>query len=76
MVVGHGTLLAGVGIGFGLVGAVALTRVLQGMLFQVTPLDPLTFGAAIAILFAISIVACWQPARRAGKVDAIQVLHD
>jgi predicted permease len=76
MVVGQGAVLAGIGIALGVAGAVALTRLLEGMLFQVTPLDPLTYGAAVAMLLAISVLACWQPARRAGKVDVVKVLHD
>jgi putative ABC transport system permease protein len=53
----------------GLVGAFALTRVIQAQLFGVTPTDPLTYTAVSLLLLAIAAIACLVPARRAASVD-------
>jgi len=58
----------------GILGAVAETRALQGFLFGVTFLDPVTFALMPAGLLIASLVAAWAPARRAIKVDPVQVL--
>ena len=76
MVVRQGAVLAAAGIAIGLVGAFALTRLLRGMLFEVTPFDPATFVTALLVLFAAAIVACWVPARRAASVDPVRALRD
>ncbi|HEY3738706.1 MAG TPA: ABC transporter permease [Bryobacteraceae bacterium] len=60
-----------IGVIVGLSGAFALTRVLQGLLFGVTPTDPLTFAAVTGILVAAAMLACMAPASRAAKVDPI-----
>jgi ABC-type antimicrobial peptide transport system permease subunit len=68
-------LLTTLGITLGLAGAVAGTRVLQGMLFGVTPLDVGTF-AVVSLLFAIAAtVASYVPARRATRVDPMVALR-
>jgi predicted permease len=64
-----------VGIAVGLAGAVALTRVLGALLFGVSPVDPLTMMAAVAILAAVAVVASWVPARRAARMDPAQALR-
>jgi putative ABC transport system permease protein len=63
--------LAPVGLGMllGLGGAVALTRSLRGLLFEVEPLDPLTFAAAASLLVAVALLACLVPARRALRTE-------
>jgi putative ABC transport system permease protein len=64
-----------IGIAFGLAGAGALTRYLEGMLFALTPLDPVTF-AAVAVLFAtVALLASYVPARRATRVDPLVALR-
>ncbi|HEX5418837.1 MAG TPA: ABC transporter permease [Gammaproteobacteria bacterium] len=65
----QGMSLTGLGIVIGLAGAAAATRALASLLFGVTPLDPLTYACVIALLAAVSIAACWVPARRAARVD-------
>jgi putative ABC transport system permease protein len=57
------------GLGVGLVGARAATRVLQASLFEVSPTDPLTYGAVAVVLLAIGLVAICVPARRAARTD-------
>jgi putative ABC transport system permease protein len=76
LVLGNGLILTAVGIALGLGGAVAATRLLQSMLFGVTPLDPATF-AAVSLLFGlIATVASYLPARRATTVDPMVVLRN
>jgi predicted permease len=58
----------------GALAAASLTRVLAGMLFQVSAADPLTFAGVGAILAAVAIVACYAPARKALTIDPIRVL--
>jgi putative ABC transport system permease protein len=69
LVVGEGMRLTVAGLGIGLVGALALTRLMESMLFGVRPADPLTLAGVAALLAAIALVACWLPARRAAATD-------
>ena len=71
----HGLKLALLGVGIGVAGALALTRVMRSLLFQVTPTDPGTFASVSVLLVIIALLACWLPARRATKVDAIEALR-
>ncbi len=68
--------LAFIGWGCGLGMAVVLTRVLQGQLFGVTRLDPLTFGGALGVLIACAALAALLPARRAANLDPAMALHE
>ncbi len=74
LVLRRGALLAAVGIGLGLVGALAATRLLSGVLFGVSPLDPLTFAAVPLLLAAAVLAASWLPARQALRADPVRVL--
>jgi len=75
LVLRHGAVLAGLGIVIGLAGALALTRVLQTLLFEVKPTDPLTFTMVPVALMGVALFACWLPARRASKVDPMAALR-
>jgi len=59
-----------------LAGALALTRVLSGLLFKVTPLDATTFAAAAALLLGTALLASFYPAWRAASVDPIDALRE
>jgi putative ABC transport system permease protein len=76
MVLRQGAAVAIGGIAVGGLAAGALTQSLRGMLFGVTPLDPVTFGTGAALLIGVALLATWIPARRASRVDAVQALKD
>jgi ABC-type antimicrobial peptide transport system permease subunit len=77
LIIGHGAKMALIGVAIGIVGALALTRLMSNQLFGVSAHDPLTF-VAVAILLIIVAVAAWYiPARRAMRVDPMVALrHD
>jgi putative ABC transport system permease protein len=75
MILGQGLALALVGVVLGLVGALWLTRVLQKLLFEVAPTDPLTYVGVAAVLGLAALVACYVPARRASRVDPLVALR-
>ena len=70
---GIGLTLAGLGIG--LIASFALTKLLSGVLFGVTPHDPLTFVVMAALLLIVAMLACYIPARRASRVDPLVALR-
>jgi len=74
-VLSSGVLCALVGIGIGIVGALAATRLIRNMLFGVRPADPPTYATVSAILLAVAIAACILPARRAMRVDPVVALR-
>jgi putative ABC transport system permease protein len=75
LIVGSGARLALAGIAIGLAGALALTRLLSSLLFEVRATDPATFAAVAAALAVVSLVACYIPARRAVRVDPMVALR-
>jgi len=75
LVVGKGMLLTAAGIIVGTACAIGLTRVLQELLFQISPTDPLTFAAVAAVVSGLTIVACYVPARRAARVEPMKALR-
>ena len=75
MVIGQGLALTLAGVGFGLAGAFALTRVMSSLLFDVTPTDPVTFVVVPLLLAAAALAACLVPARRATRVDPMLALR-
>ncbi len=76
MVLRQGLALAMAGIGVGTLAAIFLTRLLGSLLFEVKPSDPLTFVVVASVLCAVSLLACWVPARRAAKVDPLDALRE
>jgi predicted permease len=75
MVLGEGLLLASIGIAIGIAGALALTRFLRSLLFEIKPTDPATFIAAAILLTLVALAACYIPARRAMRVDPMIALR-
>ena len=75
LVLSHGLQLLLIGSAFGLVAALALSRALQSVLFEVKGIDPRIYLGVGALLFAATLLASWIPARRASRVDPIQALR-
>ncbi|MBV8844522.1 MAG: ABC transporter permease [Bryobacterales bacterium] len=75
MFVRDGMLLAGIGAALGLAAALAMTRLMASLLFGVTALDPVAYGAASAILIMAAVLASYVPARRATAVDPVEALR-
>jgi putative ABC transport system permease protein len=75
MILKEGAVVILIGVFGGLVGAVALTRVMESLLYEVSATDPLTFSGLSIILFAVAILACYIPARRATRVDPMIALR-
>lgn len=64
-----------IGEALGLLGAFALTRLLSGLLFEITPTDALTFSAVTVLLSSVAFLACYIPARKATRVDPLTALR-
>jgi putative ABC transport system permease protein len=64
------------GLAIGLSGALALTRVLKSVLYQVSPADPVTFISAAIVLVLLVLLACWSPAHRAASVNPVEALRN
>lgn len=76
LLLGQGLALTGAGIGAGLIVALAASRVLSSMLYEVTTTDPLTFSVVALLLAAVALTAAYVPAQRATRVDPLSALHD
>ena len=75
MVLRQGMCATAIGIGIGLAGAVAVTRVMGALLYGMSPTDPATFGLVTLVLAGTALVACLVPARRATKVEPLVALR-
>jgi ABC-type antimicrobial peptide transport system permease subunit len=75
LILSHGMQLLLMGSVIGLVGAFALSRALQSVLFEVRGIDPGIYLGVWLILFSATLLAAWIPARRASRVDPIVALH-
>src|SRR4029077_344472 len=75
MILRQGLVLTLVGVALGFLGAIWLTRLLQQLLFEVAPTDPLTYVGVAVVLGLAALLACYVPARRASRVDPIIALR-
>jgi len=75
LVVGQGMKLVASGVALGLAASFSLTRLMSNMLFGVSAVDPMTFGAITLLLTFVALLACWIPARRAMRLDPMIALR-
>jgi len=75
LVMRQGAWLAVAGVGLGVAGALAASRVLAGLLFQVTPTDPLTYAGTALALLGVAGIAALVPALRATRTDPVEALR-
>jgi len=75
LVLRQGLGLVALGVVVGLVSSFAVTRLLRNFLYEVQPLDPLTFVSVVVVLAAVALLACWLPARRAARVNPMEALR-
>jgi ABC-type antimicrobial peptide transport system permease subunit len=76
LVLAHGMVVAGIGIGLGLLASLALTRIMSSVLVGTSPTDIVTFTGVPGILVAVAVVATYIPARRATLIDPVRALRD
>jgi len=75
LIIGQGLKLVLLGAVIGIGAALALTRVIQSLLYGVTPTDPLTFAVVSGLLVVVALLACWLPASRASRVEPMEALR-
>jgi ABC-type antimicrobial peptide transport system permease subunit len=76
LVLGQGVRLAAIGAAMGIAGAIGVLGAMRSMLFGVSPMDPVTLGAVVAVIFAMALAAAYIPARRAVGVDPMRSLRE
>jgi ABC-type antimicrobial peptide transport system permease subunit len=75
MILRESTWLGAAGIGVGIAAALALTRLIQSMLYGIRPYDPHTLSAGVGLLLVVAVAATWIPARRAASVQSMDALR-
>jgi ABC-type antimicrobial peptide transport system permease subunit len=68
----HGLIVTGIGLALGAVAAAGVSQVLTSLLFNVSPLDPVTYGSGITALALVALLAAWIPARQATRVGRVR----
>jgi putative ABC transport system permease protein len=75
MVISQGLKLFAVGLAIGMAAALILSRLIAHLLFDVTPTDPVSYAAVVGTLLAVTLLACYVPARRAVAIDPLRALR-
>ena len=75
MIISEGGLLVVLGLVLGVVGALSLSRLMQGLLFGVEPRDPVTLAGVSVVMAGVGVLACWIPALRAARIDPAVALR-
>jgi ABC-type antimicrobial peptide transport system permease subunit len=75
LILGRGATVSLLGLGLGLVGAIALSRTLSSVLFEVRPTDPATYASVSVLLLLVALAASYVPARRASRQDPTEALR-
>jgi ABC-type antimicrobial peptide transport system permease subunit len=75
LVLKDGIKMAATGVALGVLAALGFTRLLTGMIYGVSPADPMTFTVIATLLILVALLACYLPARRATKVDPLVALR-
>jgi predicted permease len=75
MFVWHGLVLTGIGVAFGLVASFITMRLMSSLLFDVSPVDPITYGSITVLIVVIAYVACYLPSRKAASVEPVHALR-
>jgi predicted permease len=75
LVMREGLVLTAIGMALGLAGALAVSRSLQGLVYGISTLDPLTYAAALAVIPAAALIGCWRPARRAARANPLDTIR-
>ena len=76
MIISSGMVLTVAGVSTGLLGSLAMTRLMRNLLFGVSATDPITYACVVAFIAAIALIACYLPARRASRVDPMVALRE
>jgi putative ABC transport system permease protein len=75
MILSHGLRLATIGVGVGILGAMAISQVMTSLLFEVSAYDPVSYALVTALVMAVALCACWLPVRRATRIDPMVALR-
>ena len=75
LVLRQGAVLVAAGLAVGTVAAFVVSRLLSGLLYGVSASDPIAFGGVAFVIVGVALAACWIPARRAARVEAMEVLR-
>ena len=75
LIFSRGLRLTTIGLIIGAIAALLLTRLMENLLYKVSPRDPIAFSSALIILILVTLLACFLPARRATRIDPVRALR-
>ena len=76
LVMSRGLILVVGGLALGAIAAIQLTRLMENLLYQVSPFDPMTFASAFVVMIVVAITACFWPAWRVTRIDPVRALRN